>query len=299
MLILFLMITFDEAGQRIESALLRLYEPDELRSIVRELLSEATRLSRTQLLLAHKDTLLSSEAEGTLTRCLDRMREGMPLQYAVGHAPFMGREFEVSPAVLIPRPETEELVELVLSREKATVTLLHLLDVGTGSGCLAVTLARMLPVEVWAMDVSSEALAVASRNVAEGARITLVEADVLVPDARWDLLPPVDVIVSNPPYIMPSEGAAMASHVLDYEPSLALFAPEADPLLFYRAIADMAESGKLRPGGRLYVELNARLAEETCALFRARSSWHGVELHKDLSGKNRFLSAQYLTSAAI
>lgn len=288
------MITLNEAQQRIESTLNDRYEKDELRSIARELLTEATGLSRSALLLADKDTLLSTEASQALSCYLDRMRTGMPLQYAVGHAPFFGREFAVNPSVLIPRPETEELVELILRKERSAAAPLRLLDVGTGSGCLAITLARELRAEVWAMDVSPDALATAHANVGKGDRIFFFEGDILSPDNRWDILPSVDIIVSNPPYIMPAESTGMAYHVLGHEPALALFAPEEDPLLFYKAIANLSGSGKLRSGGRLYVELNPLLAEATCEVFSAKEGWCEVRLHTDLSGKSRFLSAKYL-----
>lgn len=288
------MITLNEAQQRIESTLNGRYDKDELRSIVRELLTEATSLSRSALLLADKDTLLSTEASQALSRYLDRMKTGMPLQYAVGHAPFLGHEFAVNPSVLIPRPETEELVELILRKERPAAAPLCLLDVGTGSGCLAITLARELRAKVWAMDISPDALATARTNVGEDDRIFFFEGDILSPDNRWDVLPPVDIIVSNPPYIMPAESADMAYHVLGHEPALALFAPEEDPLLFYKAIANFSGSGKLRSGGRLYVELNPLLAEATCEVFSAKVGWCEVRLHTDLSGKSRFLSAKYL-----
>lgn len=288
------MITINEAEQRIESTLSGRYDRDELRSIVRELLTEATGLSRSALLLMDKDTLLSTEAAQALSRYLDRMKTGMPLQYAVGHAPFFGREFAVSPSVLIPRPETEELVELILQEERPSAAPLRLLDVGTGSGCLAITLARELRAEVWAMDVSPDALPIARSNSDGDERICFFEGDILSPDSRWDVFPPVDIIVSNPPYIMPAESADMAHHVLEHEPSLALFAPENDPLLFYKAIFNLAGRGKLLTGGRLYVELNPLLAEATCEVFSAKEGWCKVRLHTDLSGKSRFLSAKYL-----
>lgn len=184
------MITLNEAQQRIESTLNGRYDKDELRSIMRELLTEATGLSRSALLLADKDTLLSTEASQALSRYLDRMKTGMPLQYAVGHAPFFGYEFAVNPSVLIPRPETEELVELILRKERPAAAPLCLLDVGTGSGCLAITLARELRAKVWAMDISPDALATARTNVGEDDRIFFFEGDILSPDNRWDVLPP-------------------------------------------------------------------------------------------------------------
>lgn len=289
------MITLNEAERLIKSSLNALYDTEELLCIMRELLSETTGMNRTRLLLTDKGTFLSSEAEDKLRIFVQDMQDGMPLQYAVGHAPFFGREFKVSPAVLIPRPETEELAALILEKEKPT-TLPKLLDIGTGSGCLAITLAEKLPANTWAVDVSPEALSIARHNAEDIAQVSFFEADILSLDSRWDTLEPMDIIVSNPPYIMPSEMAQMSRSVVEHEPSLALFAPASDPLLFYRAIAELAESGKLRSGGRIYLELNALLADDTLSLFANREGWEQILLHHDLSGKKRFLSAQYTPS---
>ena len=194
-----------------------------------------------------------------------------PVQYVLGTAHFAGLELEVTPATLIPRPETEELVQLI-ARACAGQPGLRLLDVGTGSGCLALALARALPrpARVVAVDISAGALAVAGRNAARYAPLVeLQQVDILqeVPAG----LPPgsLDIVVSNPPYVRESERALMRENVLAWEPATALFVPDDDPLRFYRRLGEVGQK-LLRPGGGLYLEINEALSEETQALLRGQ-----------------------------
>jgi release factor glutamine methyltransferase len=211
-----------------------------------------------------------------------------PVQYVLGTAHFAGLELEVTPATLIPRPETEEMVQLI-TRAHAGQPGPRVLDVGTGSGCLAIALARELPqAQVLAVDISAGALAVAGRNAARYAPgVQLAQVDILAG------LPPgvapasLDILVSNPPYVRESERALMRENVLAWEPATALFVPDNDPLLFYRRLAAVAEA-LLRPGGSCWLEINEALGAETAALF-ASAAFEPVEVVADFLGRPRFV----------
>ena len=215
-----------------------------------------------------------------------RLTRFEPLQYIEGKARFRGRDFRVKPGVLIPRPETEELTELIL---KETAPGARLLDIGTGSGCIAVTLALETPgarVEAW--DVSPEALAVARDNSERmGARVDFRLRDVWAEGEETEGR--FDVIVSNPPYVTESEQADMSPNVLLYEPSTALFVPDSDPLRFYRRIGLLGQR-LLVPGGRLYFEINRAFGRETAGLLQEQG-YTDIRIGKDLSGNDRFVSA--------
>lgn len=208
-------------------------------------------------------------------RILDRVAAGEPLQYALGSARFYGMDLHVTPAVLIPRPETEQLVDLIADRMGAR-TDLRVLDIGTGSGCIALALARTLKFpQVTALDISDEALEVARGNAERlKAKVNFLRADILELDSvggEWN------VIVSNPPYVLESEAAKMEPHVLNHEPHQALFTPDSDPLRFYTPIIDYWHSHRA-PGGILAFEINPLCASE----FR------GAHIVKDFYGKDRF-----------
>ncbi len=214
-----------------------------------------------------------------------------PVQYVLGTAHFAGLELEVTPATLIPRPETEELVQLV-ARAHAGPPGLRLLDVGTGSGCLAIALARVLPrpARVLAVDISAAALAVAGRNAARYAPLVeLQQVDIL--QALPAGLPPasLDIVVSNPPYVRESERALMRTNVLAWEPATALFVPDHDPLLFYRRLAGVG-AALLRPGGSIWLEINEALGAETAALF-GPEAFAEVTVLADFLGRPRFVRA--------
>jgi release factor glutamine methyltransferase len=194
-----------------------------------------------------------------------------PVQYVLGTAHFAGLELEVTPATLIPRPETEELVQLI-ARAHAGQPGLRLLDVGTGSGCLAIALALALPrpARVVAVDISAEALAVAGRNAARYAPLVELQQVDILQDMPAGLPPgSLDILVSNPPYVRESERPLMRENVLAWEPATALFVPDDDPLLFYRRLGEVGQL-LLRPGGRLYLEINEALSNETQALLRGQ-----------------------------
>ena len=244
----------------------------------------------------------SGGAAEALLEALARMEEGCPLQYVLGFTEFCGMKVRVSQGCLIPRPETEEMVSLILDTFEPPVPEgepFNILDLCTGSGCIAYALARAFPeAQVFGCDISTAALDVACRQRIKvgGARPVFFQADILkAPPAG---LPKFSLIVSNPPYVMESERAQMRRNVLDYEPSEALFVPDDDPLRFYAAIRSWA-SALLLPGGEIWMEINERLGAETASVFGgsgdnpAPSPAHHatpvVEVLQDLSGKDRFL----------
>ena len=265
--------------------LVPLYDEREARAIVRVVLDDAFGLRPVDV-YAGKVRQFSADERQHLARILERLEAGEPVQYALGTARFAGRTFEVEPAVLIPRPETEELVAWVEADGLAPGS--RLLDGGTGRGCIAITLALDLPgTEVEAWDVSPEALAVARRNAARlDAAVKFVRADLLSPPCVAEGF---DVVASNPPYVRESERTAMEAHVVGREPALALFVPDDDALRFYHALARLGRQC-LRPLGRIYVELNEALGEETAGVFR-RAGYDPVELRRDQFGRTRMLRA--------
>lgn len=276
------------------------YEAGEARAVLYQLLMESLGMSHTELLLLDKDTALSSEQRLCLEGWLMRLELGEPLQYILGYAYFFDLRLYVAPGVLIPRPETEELVYLMkqeLSRRQSAQAL-RVLDVGTGSACIPLGLATQLgPLQlasIDAIDISPEALAIAHSNVERlrpEVAIRLIEADVFTLDAPM-IAGGYDIIVSNPPYIHPDEAKTMSSGVLDWEPSGALFAPEDSPTLYYDAIAQLVCDGWLRPGGMVWLEINPLYAELTLSRMQAiigADKLAEARLLHDLSGKERFI----------
>ncbi len=233
------------------------------------------------------EPLETDEAQARLLEdTIGRLLRFEPIQYIQGKARFLGRDFRVEPGVLIPRPETEELVEKIL---KETTAGARILDIGTGSGCIAVTLALEVPdAQVQAWDISETALQVAKENAkAWQASVDFILRDVLTwepkEQATWD------VIVSNPPYVTEAERAGMEPNVLLHEPESALFVPDEDPLRFYRRIGQLGRQ-LLVPGGKLYFETNRAYGQETEALLR-RQGYTNARTDKDLSGNDRFVIA--------
>ena len=233
------------------------------------------------------EPLETDEAQARLLEyTTGRLLRFEPIQYIQGKARFLGRDFRVEPGVLIPRPETEELVEKML---KETTAGARILDIGTGSGCIAVTLALEVPdAQVQAWDISETALQVAKENAkAWQASVDFIQRDVLTwepkEQATWD------VIVSNPPYVTEAERAGMEPNVLLHEPEGALFVPDEDPLRFYRRIGQLGRQ-LLVPGGKLYFETNRAYGQETEALLR-RQGYTNARTDKDLSGNDRFVIA--------
>jgi len=230
--------------------------------------------------------------EPEMRRIQQRLLTGEPVQYVLGEAEFCGRLFHVAPGVLIPRPETQELCQWMIATLRSYPTPLSILDIGTGSGCIACTLAAEIPeADVTAWDISEAALAMARENAKRtNVHVMFRQVDALQLPATP--VPPAtryDLIVSNPPYICERERTAMAPNVLDHEPPLALFVPDDDPLLFYRAIADYARKS-LKPGGSLFFEINPLYTQELQALLRAMS-YQTIETRNDQFGKPRMIRA--------
>ena len=274
------------------SRLSSLYSRGEARSLIRILLEEFLDLSPTQLLMA-SDRSLDEGLEVRFWEAVERLLHHEPIQYILGHAPFGALDLFVAPGVLIPRPETEELCATIVERHRGQKGL-RILDLGTGSGCIALYLAQRLPQsEVFALEKSDQAAAIARRNFDRSGSSTpqLLRGDMLEVGSWASSLPPLDIIVSNPPYIQLTEAVTMEPHVLEHEPHLALFAPEADPLLFYRAICQAAARLPMQPSAHIYLELNALLAEDTLAIFAEAPHILSASLLPDLSGKSRFFTA--------
>ena len=286
------------------------YGLGEARALYELIMERRFGLSRTDILLG-KDTTLSAEDKAELEIIVDRVAKGEPVQYVLGCADFCGREFLVGPGVLIPRPETQELVRLVEQHLALGSTVL---DIGTGSGCIAITLA-LAGYEVTALDVSDVALSFARRNAERlGAEVEFVKGDILKEKSEKlkvknnSNLPKetenesnsdyslftfhfsLDAIVSNPPYICESEASAMDGNVLDHEPHLALFVPDHDPLLFYRAISEFGLE-HLAADGLLFFEVNRAYAEQVAELL-LQKSYRETKIVKDQYDNNRFVWAR-------
>lgn len=268
--------------------LIPLYDETEAKAVVRTVLEVRYGLTLTDILCG-KVNDLSAEEGRSLEKIMQRLRQAEPVQYVLGEAEFAGRRFKVAPGVLIPRPETEELCAWIVSeRTPADGQSITVLDIGTGSGCLAVTLSLDIPgAAVSAWDVSQDALLIAKENAkAWEAPVCFALQDALAApkdSIKWD------IIASNPPYICPSEAAEMAQNVLKYEPSTALFVPQSDPLLFYKAIASYATQA-LKPGGKLYFEINPLYRNELEKMLK-NIGFIDIEIRKDAFGKDRMARA--------
>jgi release factor glutamine methyltransferase len=263
------------------------YDLPEARALARRVV--ASRLGWAPHELAMRGSEAVPESRLALfTDDLRRLLAHEPIQYVLGTAPFLELELEVGPGVLIPRPETEELVQLVIADYK-TAHAPRLLDAGTGSGCLAVALAHYLPTAVvTGLDVSADALAIARRNGARyGDSVRWEQADIF--EALPAALTELDGIVSNPPYVPQRESAGMAAHVRDHEPALALFVPDDDALRYYRRLAEIGHLG-LRPGGRVYLETHIDYATAVADLFAA-AGYVMTRVHPDFTGRPRFVTA--------
>ena len=269
-----------------------LYEAGEAKAVVRWLLDVRFGLSMADI-LCDKVSELPQAAQAELEAMMARLADGEPVQYVVGLADFCGRQFRVAPGVLIPRPETAELCQWVLEGrgERGEVRGYTLLDIGTGSGCIAITLAAEMPqAEVTGWDISEVALGIARENAKRlGVDVSFEQRDIL-DSSRYTLHASLyDIIVSNPPYIEPREREGMERNVLDYEPHIALFAPEGNPILFYQRIADLAVRA-LKPGGSLYFELNP-LTASSVGNYLTQIGFSRIEIRQDAFGKNRMLKA--------
>lgn len=276
--------------ERINYALSNIYKDEELNAITRAICCDMIGVSTTTYYIREKVTL-TPEQEKRIDNIIWRLQQGEPLQYIEGKAPFGGMDFIVGPGVLIPRPETVELVDWVTS-ENATQTP-HILDIGTGSGCIAVSLSKRMPQAiVEACDISTEALAIAQENnERNNTQVEFFHHDIL--NLATPLPHSYNILVSNPPYIKQSETKEMEQHVTEWEPHTALFVPDNDALRFYRAIAEIGQTEALQPGGTIYVEINQALGKETVTLFESYG-YKEVELRKDIYGNDRMVRCKKL-----
>lgn len=263
------------------------YSTEEIRNLTRWLFERVCGLTLARQILC-KDKQIAETEKEAIRRVVERLSRSEPIQYIFGECEFHGLRFEVTPSILIPRPETSELVELIVRRHPEAG--LKVLDIGTGSGCIAVSLAKMLhEAAVTAIDICDDALAVARRNAeAHQADVRFARADILSESSSDEVAPSAfDVIVSNPPYVTEREKAGMDANVLMYEPAQALFVSDDDPLCFYRHIAARGRKW-LSEGGRLYFEINAAYGKELVSLLKAMD-YRDVETVRDISGKERFI----------
>ena len=271
----------------IRDALKGYYSDSEALALAKMLLAEVFGFSTLEL-YGGKDKEFSEKHRSVLAEMIRRLQKNEPIQYIIGIESFCGLTFEVNSNVLIPRPETQELVSWIVEDCRADEAV-RILDVGTGSGCIPVSLAKQLPkAEVESWDISEGALEVASRNCERnGVKVLLRQKDVLnaAPEGVF-----YDVIVSNPPYIADKEKVDMEANVLDWEPSLALFVPDEDPLLFYRKIALLGRE-MLKEGGSLYFEINRAYGQET-SLMLSELGYNQIELKKDSWGNDRMIKAK-------
>ncbi|EHG22443.1 hypothetical protein HMPREF9332_01453 [Alloprevotella rava F0323] len=276
--------------RQIVDTLIPTVEEREARALAFVVLEDAFGLSRTDIYLG-KDTAFSEDDTIRLEKILRRLEQGEPVQYVIGTAQFCDLTFRVTPDTLIPRPETEELVGWVASLLPSDAPC-SVLDVGTGTGCIAISLAKQFPrAQVTAWDISEGALAVAQQNAqANGVTVDFRRADVLEVVNESAASMPTHAplyIVSNPPYICEHERTEMEAHVLDYEPASALFVPDTDPLLFYRALARLGQQLK---AAAVLVEINQAYGQETVRMFQS-SGYSNVELRRDIYGKDRMIKA--------
>jgi len=284
-------MTIHEARQQLISDLVGIYDTSEAANIAELVTEHITGWLHTER-IKNKEILLSPNQLEHLDKIIERLKQNEPVQYALEEAWFAGMKFHVDKNVLIPRTETEELVEWVVKDINIQHSPLNkqysIIDIGTGSGCIPISIKKKISqADVSAVDVCSEALFVATNNAIN------LEADVnfilldFLDENKWNELGRYDIIVSNPPYVRQNEATAMHLRVTGFEPHLALFVPDNDALIFYKAIAAFGNT-YLKPGGCIYVEINEASGKEITELFRS-NNYSSVELKKDMQGKDRMI----------
>jgi release factor glutamine methyltransferase len=283
------MYTLYSAYYSLKDALMHLYDERESAAIAHEVLEFLTGFTKTERLM-YKDDILTTQQLDDYNKIFKQLSDGVPLQYSIGQCWFMNHVFMVNSAVLIPRPETEELLQWIVNDYKSIQQTLSIFEIGTGSGCIAVSLAHLLSIaSVTACDISSDALMVANYNAKNiGVDVKFECIDFLKwQEYEWNV--EYNIIVSNPPYIPMSVKEKLHSNVIDHEPHLALFVPDNDPLVFYRTIATFALK-HLVPDGTIYCELDTDNAIATQYLFK-QHGYKSVTLKEDIHGNKRMLKA--------
>lgn len=277
-------INIAQLSRQLQSKLTPVYGEGEAKAMVRLIFHSLKGWSLTDMMI-HADNPASAYLVEKTGEILARLIKHEPIQYILGEAYFYGMNLKVNRHTLIPRPETEELVDMIVN-ENYDFKDLSVLDVGTGSGAIAIALSRNLPFsQVSAIDISAEALTIAKENAKElHAKIDFIKADVFQYDPREDIF---DIIVSNPPYIDDSEKNGMDSNVLDYEPHLALFVPDDNPLIYYTRIVEIALHS-LKKDGKIYFEINPRHAHDLKS-YLEREGFTNVLIMRDINGKDRFI----------
>ena len=279
-------MTLKAVKNRFLENLIPIYGAEEAYTLFKWCANNYLHLNAAELILKESENVAAAD-KILLDKALNRLTNEEPIQYIIGHTEFYGLPFEINPNVLIPRPETEELVAWVIESVQE-IQNPRIIDIGTGSGCIAIALAKNLPAaKVSALDISKAALNIAASNAkANEVQIRLIQDDVLTLETLPDTY---DIVVSNPPYVRMLEKKEMKPNVLHHEPELALFVPDDNPLLFYQKITALAQNN-LDPNGQLFFEINQYLGRETCNLV-AQNNFVNLELRKDLTGNDRMLRA--------
>lgn len=281
-------MTLNEAHLFLKEKLNAVYEPREASNIANMVIENISGLTRTNRLIDIGLTL-NDEQTQKMNSFIERLIKNEPIQYVLEECWFANMKFWVNKHVLIPRPETEELVDWMVKEHLKENNYMKILDIGTGSGCIPISIQKKLTnAEVWTCDVSEQALEVAKLNAAklDTKKIIFQQLDFLDP-AQREALPNFDIIVSNPPYIPAKDKTEMHANVLDFEPELALFVPDNNPLVFYEAIAEFGISN-LNEAGMIYVEIHESLGTAVVQLFQSKT-YKAVELRKDLQGRDRMV----------
>lgn len=281
-------MTLQEATYFILNQLKTIYPDSEANQVTDLVMESLTGSAKVERML-YKNSAITDNEEMQVKEFTERLMQHEPVQYILNESWFYGLKFFVDKNVLIPRPETEELVDWIITDCKFPIDQLSIFDIGSGTGCIPIALKRKLrKAEVWSCDISEAALKVAGKNaVTIGADINFILLDFLNKD-EWKKLPSFDITVSNPPYIPYKERYQMPANVLEYEPAKALFVPDNDQLVFYKAIAEFGKT-HLKKNGTIYTELHENFGKETAELFN--SAGYKTEIKKDMQGKERMMKA--------
>jgi release factor glutamine methyltransferase len=286
-------MTFIEAERKFIDGLSTIYGPDEARSLTWLSISFVCKLERAKYLSVRQEEINSDDTE-QLFKIHQKLIQGIPLQYILGETEFYDLIVKVNQSVLIPRPETEELVDWALITSRiinGETEILKLLDIGTGSGCIAISIKKYIPLaDITAIDISEAALNIARQNAdLNQVEINFIQDDIFKPTNLELINSKYDLILSNPPYVTEAEKDQMLDNVLNHEPHIALFVPDNDPLVFYRAIADFALN-HLKINGFLFLELNEKFGKETINLLKEKG-FKEIDLRQDMGGKDRMIRA--------
>lgn len=281
-------MTMQEATYYLLNKLTTIYDKSEASQITDWVMEQLTGSKKAERMV-YKNEIITIEEELLLHQYSERLLQHEPVQYVLNEAWFSNMKFYVDKNVLIPRPETEELVEWIISNCKFPVDELKILDIGSGSGCIPISLKkRIRKAEVWSFDISEGALTVAQKNAGDlGQEVNFIQLDFL-DQHSWKKLPKFDIIVSNPPYIPEKDKQTMQPNVLEYEPETALFVPDNDALIFYKAIAEFGKT-HLEKSGSVFMEIHESLGKEVAELFQQAS--YSTEIKKDMQEKDRMIKA--------